>query len=48
MGGLPTIIGSTELAYFNGETTNLTQEWHREVSGIEHDLVVLLEVIYLA
>jgi len=40
MGGLPTIIGSTELAYFDGETTALTQEWQREVSGTQSDHVL--------
>ena len=31
IGGLPTIIGSTQLAYFDRETTTLTQEWQRGV-----------------
>lgn len=43
MGGLPTIIGNTDLAYFDGETTTLTQEWQREVSCQVFEVFVLLE-----
>lgn len=48
MGGLPTIIGTTDLVPFDGETTTLTQEWHREVSCIELDMTVLLECFTIA
>ena len=39
IGGLPTIIGSTQLAYFDRETTTLTQEWQRGVIELKNLVV---------